>query len=262
MEKPKASEWFERIKAAAPAARFDLECLGMPHGLPLLALTRRASAIAPRIYVSAGIHGDEPAGPVAVAYLLEQGLFDDRFTWTLCPLLNPGAWDAGTRENPDRIDLNRDYRHPISREIQLHRAWLEGRPPNDLYLSLHEDWEASGFYLYEINTTSLPSFAGSILDRVGTVIPREPMARIDNHEVTAPGLIQHTPEADEPENWPEAIFHSHLYPHLSYTFETPSTVDLAARIKAMALGIEAAIEEFSKFPPTHRKTGDKQSLRS
>ncbi len=244
MERPKAKRWLENVLALARNAGFAAASLDRAYDLPLLALTRPAPGPAPRVYLSAGIHGDEPAGPLALMDLLRERFFDDRFTWTLCPLLNPAAWDAGTRENPGGIDLNRDYRQPRSREVRAHRDWLEAQPANDLYLSLHEDWEANGFYLYEINTTTLHSLAETILDAVEAVIPRETGSRIDGHETAAPGLIHHRPEADEPEYWPEAIFHLKRYPHLSYTFETPSARDLVTRTAALKLATQAAIDGF------------------
>ncbi len=246
MERPKTQEWLEEFRALARTAGFSTETLEEAHGLPLLALTRPAPVPRKRIYLSAGIHGDEPAGPLTLFELVKAGFFDDRFTWTLCPLLNPGSWDSGTRENPEGIDLNRDYRHPRTAEVRAHRKWLEAQPPNDLYLSLHEDWETTGFYLYEINTSGAPGLAGRILEQVETIIPREPNARIDDHYVTAPGLIHHRPEADEPRHWPEAIYHLKLYPHLSYTFETPSRYALALRKEALNLATRTAIDEFSR----------------
>lgn len=245
MIEPKAIHWLEDLRKTAGAAGFTVEAFGEAFDLPLFALIKPASGTAPRIYLSAGIHGDEPAGPLALERLLESGFFDDRFSWRICPLLNPGGWDAATRENPDGIDLNRDYRHPRTAEVRAHRRWLEKQPAHDLYLSLHEDWEATGFYLYEINTSRRPCIARPVLEAVTAVIPLEPMSEIDNHEVTAPGLIHHRPEADEPEFWPEAIFHSKLYPHLSYTFETPSTLDITVRIEAQMLAVKAAVERFA-----------------
>lgn len=256
MIRPQAGDWLQNLPAIARKSGFAIDQFGEAFGLPLIGLRKPGAGGARRIYLSAGIHGDEPAGPLALERLLGAGFFDNRFSWQICPLLNPAGWDAGTRENPAGVDLNRDYRHARSIETRAHRAWLESQPPNDLYLSLHEDWEATGFYTYEINTSDFPGVAREVLDAVSAVIPLEPMSRIDNHEVTAPGLIHHEPEADEPENWPEAIFHLQRYPHLSYTFETPSTVDIAARIEAHCLAVKSAVERFAGFAINEGKTTD------
>jgi predicted deacylase len=111
----------------------------------LLALTRQAAGDRPRLYLSAGLHGDEPAPPHAVLRLLEQGFCDGSCAWFLCPLLNPGGLARGTRENPEGRDLNRDYRSLLTAKARAHAAWLGRQPAFDLTLCLHEDWEAQGF---------------------------------------------------------------------------------------------------------------------
>ena len=80
-----------RFAAAARVAGFRVERFGDHAGTPLFALTKRPPGPRPRprIYLSAGIHGDEPAPPLALLALLEAGVFDDRAVWFLCPLLNP-----------------------------------------------------------------------------------------------------------------------------------------------------------------------------
>jgi len=58
-------ELISKLEAAGGAAGFRVEKYGEAGGHPLVALTRRTPGPRPRIYVSAGIHGDEPAAPVA-----------------------------------------------------------------------------------------------------------------------------------------------------------------------------------------------------
>jgi protein MpaA len=142
-----------RFDAAARAAGFRVEKFGKTPSGPLLALTKRTAGPRPRIYLSAGIHGDEPAPPLALLRLIERGLFDARAVWFICPLLNPAGLARGTRENTDGLDLNRDYRSMASAEIRAHVAWLQRQPRFDLAVLVHEDWEAKGFYLYEVNRT-------------------------------------------------------------------------------------------------------------
>src|SRR5688572_24827862 len=96
-----------RFESLARAAGFRIERFAEIAGTPLLALTRRTSGPRPRIYLSAGIHGDEPAGPLALLELFTAGFFDTRANWFICPLLNPSGFLRGTRENADALDLNR-----------------------------------------------------------------------------------------------------------------------------------------------------------
>ena len=117
----------------------------------LLALKRKAANSARRIYISTGIHGDEPAGPLAVLQLLQENRWPaDADIW-LCPCLNPTGFPLNSRENAHGIDLNRQYLKPEAEEIVAHIAWLEKQPKFDVCICLHEDWEAEGFYVYELN---------------------------------------------------------------------------------------------------------------
>jgi murein peptide amidase A len=129
-----------RIQAIARNQGFRVEPFGELAGFPLFALTKRTPGPRPRIYLSAGIHGDEPAGPLALLDLLARGVFDRRAVWLICPLLNPAGFARRTRENADGVDLNRDYKTLCSLEIQAHARWLQRQPNFDLALCVHEDW--------------------------------------------------------------------------------------------------------------------------
>lgn len=198
----------------------------------------------PVIYLSAGIHGDEPAGPLALLELLSRGAFDERRHWRLCPTLNPEGLRAQSRENDAGTDLNRDYLKRHSHEVRAHAAWLEARTPPDLFISLHEDWEASGFYFYEINLgTDQPARAAAIL--ASLPIPVEPSPVIDDHDVRSKGWIYHAAEADLPNHWPEAIFMAKHGCPLSFTFETPSGAALPQRVECHIAAVQAALAGFA-----------------
>ncbi len=200
----------------------------------------------PTIYLSAGIHGDEPAGPLALLELIRDGALGPNLNWVLCPALNPTGLAVGTRENAEGEDLNRDYWIRKNPEIASHVAWLRSRRVPDLFISLHEDWETTGFYFYEINCCQdCPERARSILEAVGPWFPPEPNSLIDGHEVRDPGWIYHEPEADMPESWPEAIFLAKLGCPVSFTFETPSSAELATRVAAHAAGVRAALSHLA-----------------
>jgi hypothetical protein len=105
----------------------------------------------PGVYISAGIHGDEPAGPLAVRQLLLQNRWPTHLDLWLCPCLNPTGFPINRRQNAQGIDLNRQYLQPTAPETLAHISWLGHQPPFGLCLCLHEDWEADGFYVYELN---------------------------------------------------------------------------------------------------------------
>ncbi len=195
----------------------------------------------PTIYVSAGIHGDEPAGPLALLELLGAGFFGPGIHWLVAPTLNPDGLAAGTRGNPAGCDLNRDFLKRHSPEISALATWLASIPPPDLFLSLHEDCETSGFYFYEINQgADHPDRAAAILNAVRPWFSPQSGPDIDGHLPRTDGWIYHEPEADEPDGWPEAIFLAKLGCPLSFTFETPSQSPLPQRVAALQAAVRSA----------------------
>jgi len=225
-------DWLEfsrRWESEAASRGFETEVLIEVGGFPVHASSKGDSSL-PCVYLSSGIHGDEPAGPQALLALLRDDFFDDRFRWLICPALNPTGLANGTRESGQGIDLNRDYRQRRSREVCAHTAWLKLQVIPRLFLSLHEDWESSGFYFYEINLGVGGPRREEILGAASGTFPAEVELIIDDHEVTEAGWIFHSEHPDLPEGWPEAIYLAGMGCPLSLTFETPSGGLLEARI--------------------------------
>lgn len=203
---------------------------------------RSGTPRAPHLYLSAGIHGDEPAGPYAALEILKQPELVRGLDVTIFPLLNPAGLAAGTRENADGIDLNRDYRESKSDEIRSHVEALLTLGRFDLSLCLHEDWETTGVYFYELNLTSRPGCSREIQAAMARHLPIEPRAVIDDFEAVN-GIIYRnaTHLRQERLDWPEAFYLSHHHTELGYTFETPSkAAPLATRVATQVSGIIAA----------------------
>ena len=55
----------------------------------------------PTVFISAGIHGDEPAGVHAAVQFLNHGLpeYADRFNFVVMPCLNPDGFDTQTHNS-------------------------------------------------------------------------------------------------------------------------------------------------------------------
>jgi murein peptide amidase A len=232
-----------RFSSAARTQGLHPHTLAMIGEDPLEIWTRQAPfPDAPSIFLSAGIHGDEPCGPVALCQLLEQLALPSSFHWAVAPLLNPSGLRAYTRHNAQHIDLNRDFLHQRSTEIQALIRWWHRQPDAcHFHISLHEDWEASGFYLYEISTCSLPSLARPLLAKLASHFPLQTQGPVDGHELSAPGLIVHRPEPDEV-GWPEAIWLARSMPLLSYTLEAPGALPHMLRSAALTLACQELIQ--------------------
>lgn len=193
-----------------------------------------------KIYISAGIHGDEPAGPLAALRLLSEDRWPANAEIFLLPCLNPVGFTLNRRENEQGRDLNRDYRNSVSGEIRAHVAWLERQPGFDLYLCLHEDWESHGFYLYEQNPDRKISRAEQIIAAVEKVCPVDQSEMIEGrpaqHGIIRPNILPH-----ERPDWPEAFY---LITHKSrqgYTLEAPSDFPLPTRVNALVAAVHAAL---------------------
>jgi hypothetical protein len=213
----------------------------VPGPVELIALRRPVPSPRRRVYVSAGIHGDEPAGPLAALQLLRDDLWPGDTALWLCPCLNPAGFALNRRENTGGIDLNRDYRHLQSGETRAHVQWLGQQPEFDLVLCLHEDWESHGFYLYELNAGQRPSLAEQIIDSVATVCPVDPSPEIEGRPAQN-GIIRPVFNPMDRPQWPESLYlAAQNKTRLSYTFEAPSDFPLPIRVAALVAAVGAAL---------------------
>lgn len=206
-----------------------------------LALTRRVSNPVKRIYVSTGIHGDEPAGPLAVLQLLQEDRWPTNADIWLCPCLNPTGFLLNSRENAQGVDLNRDYLNTKTEEINAHIAWLEKQPRFDVCLCLHEDWESQGFYVYELNPDNQPSFAEPIVKSVSEVCPIDMSPEIEGRPASG-GIIRPIGDPRSRPQWPEAFYLFTNKTRLSYTMEAPSDYELKTRVAAEVAGVRAVLK--------------------
>jgi len=236
-------DYLSEVSALLLAAGFVEDVYAEVEGYGLCGYKRIVKG-EPLVYISTGMHGDEPAGPLALLSALKSGLLDCVASLCICPMLNPTGFVCGTRENRNGYDLNRDYMRQLTVEVKGHTSYLEGLKP-ELFLSLHEDWESTGYYFYEINTEEdNPTMYESIVSAVTEVMPLEPNDLIDDHEVREKGWIYHRAEADEYECWPEAIFIAKKNDcPLSFTFESPSSLAMEQRVKAHQVVLCSVIKE-------------------
>lgn len=203
---------------------------------------RRAHASARNhVYLSTGIHGDEPAGPMAVLQLLQEDRWPaDAAIW-ICPCLNLTGFALNKRENFQGIDLNRDYRHLTSAEIRAHVEWLQRQPRFDISLCLHEDWESQGFYVYELNPDQKPSFAPRIIEAVEKICPIDRSPLIEGRPAEN-GIIRPGFNPVERPQWPEAFYLITNKTRLSYTLEAPSDFPLATRVAALTVAVRTILD--------------------
>jgi protein MpaA len=212
---------------------------------------------APHLYLSAGIHGDEVSGPLALLKMLRRTDFFAAIDATIFPILNPDGLVKNLRVNAEGIDLNRDYRNSKSAEIISHIEVLKTLGRFDAAMMLHEDFEGIGAYLYELNDELSPTLGGEIIAAMGRHVPIDPRPEIE--EVPARGgvisrreLLEKIGRIEDRPDWPEAIYLSVNHTGVSYTTETPKPFPLEQRVQAQIAAVETLMGALTKT--SHLKT--------
>lgn len=228
--------------AVARTHGWEIEDIPVEPGVVLSACMRaalRATPRAPRLYVSAGIHGDEPAGPLAALELLRANDWPAHAELCLLPCLNPGGFPRNSRENARGQDLNRDYRHLEAAETRAHIDWLRRQSAFDAAFCLHEDWESHGFYVYEVNPDGRPSLAARMIEAVAPVCPIDLSPVIEGRDAQG-GIISPNLDPNSRPQWPEAFWLLQNKTRLSCTLEAPSDFPLKTRVQALVAAVQAA----------------------
>ena len=254
----KYGAYIERLREVMPRLRFEETVIGYIAEHPLLVFKRAAfdpetkEPIEPtaKVMLSAGVHGDEPAPPLAIARMANEKLFRHDVSWTIFPAMNPTGLELGTRENADGIDLNRDYKTRETYEVRCQTRYIElvakAQIPWDLAVCLHEDYESTGFYLYQVDDTPLAEDTSRhMLARASEFIEIDESCEID--EMPAEGGIINPlkvyPDINQSRpDLPEAAYLFQDKAVRSFTTETPSSAYIEARISAQVASVIAAIE--------------------
>ena len=102
------------------------------------------------VLITGGMHGDEPAGVEAVLQFLERDntTLLKNFSFLVIPCINPYGYVHNTRETLDGIDINRAFETDDVAEVVIVKKAL-GKTQFSLTIDFHEDYDATGFYLYE-----------------------------------------------------------------------------------------------------------------
>lgn len=233
------------VLLSSECARQNIPLRFIPHGaelrIPALTVGNPQQAA---VHLSAGIHGDEPAGPLAILQAISEGVFARGGYWTIYPMLNPTGFRSVTRENIQGHDINRDYRSRLTAEARTHIDDLEDKPDYSFTtsLSLHEDWEARGAYLYEHNPRQTLSPVKELLSVLNAHFGLEPACEIDGWPVAAAGLIHPPSDSEFRDPWPEQIFLLSRHTHQSYTIETPSSCPLEQRVAGHLACLQATAD--------------------
>ena len=207
----------------------------------------RSKALRPTrgIYVSAGIHGDEPAGPEALITWAEKN--QERLAslpLLLFPCLNPWGLVNNCRFDEAGIDLNRVF-HLETRPVVVALKRVLAPYRFAVALNLHEDFDGQGFYLYEVQHEK-PFWGETLLAAARPFIRIEGRTRIDGRKA-ADGLIRRRFEKKRFARigYPEAVWLHLHHTQRALTLETPSEFAMEQRVHAQMAVIDECIRRAS-----------------
>ncbi|MEK7871783.1 MAG: M14 family metallocarboxypeptidase [Nitrospirota bacterium] len=204
------------------------------------------------VCISAGIHGDEPAGVQAVIRFLRdisQGSPILRsVNITLFPCNNPYGYEAGHRTNGNGNDLNREFRKKRpDAEVHLIKKGLAGRS-FDLSLELHEDVDSPGFYLYELKRDGEFSFGKDIIDVISEKYPINLNEEIEGMRANGGVISLKGSESEIKEmiqkrrRWPQALYQFNRGTRHCITCESPVNIRMEERANMHLLVLEHLLE--------------------
>ncbi len=152
---------FRAVAESAKAWRAESvgfwEADGERYWMPRLVFQRPGDVPDFKLGIFAGVHGDEPAGVLALCDLvrtLEAAPMRGRgYAIHVYPLLNPTGYEDGTRHSRSGKDLNREFwRGSLEPEVGLLEREIL-REKYHGYIALHSDHESEGFYAFARGAT-------------------------------------------------------------------------------------------------------------
>jgi murein peptide amidase A len=205
------------------------------------------------VFISAGIHGDEPAGVWAVLEFLKRYStlppYYHHIQFTILPCMNPYGYEHQRRENAQGLDLNRQFRmgHPPT-EVRLVKEVVGGWA-YALTMEFHEDVDSSGFYLYELTQGGVPSWGREIIELVEQKFPINLNREIEGTSAEA-GLILRQ-DGNTPfyqiiksrTDWPQAFYHYTNGTRHCFTTETPVFLNQEERAEIHLMALDVALKK-------------------
>lgn len=236
-----------RWRKVARAARLEMTAFAEADGYPvwMLASRDRGAVGAGSVYLSAGIHGDEPGSTEALIRWAEENVDSlRRRSALLFPCLNPWGLIHNSRTDAAGRDLNRTFQHDEVAHIRALKAFLQSRRFR-LALTLHEDYDGRGLYLYELERRT-PFWGEDLVGIARPLIPIEGRTIIDGRRTSHAGLVRRKIKLQRFPTLPEAVYLHLHHAERTFTFETPSEFALDQRVRVQLALISECIRRLDK----------------
>ncbi len=224
---------------------YDMFCIRA--GIPAKPHTKR-------LCLSAGIHGDEPAGVEAIftflEHLHEYAPLLEGVEAIILPCDNPFGYERNVRRNADGLDLNQQFQD--SNRTQEIR-WIKkaiGQRSFDMALDFHEDAEGKGFYLWERKCPTLRSIGDVVIQAIAQKYPIERKSHIEGFP-NRQGVISLDERCLE-KGWTRGHYLFRNGTKYCLTLETPVNMSLQKRVEMHLLALKTSVQllhqrnEFSK----------------
>lgn len=242
---------WKALRASGDVAVREVAATGAPRTLLCAELGHTSS---PGVALSAGVHGDEPAGPWALLDLCEQRELREQFAYRIWPCTNPTGFARGTRENAEGNDVNRSFgrggQTPESRAI----VTANRDRKYALSIDLHEDCDADGFYCYAYDAADLAASAVDAVRAAGF-----PVQDVRACDLGVPYAIDrfgagivYPDTQDEAASIGGLSYTLSIVRHAAaraLTFETPVRLAWADRITIHGIAVKAALTALSNLLP-------------
>lgn len=219
-------EW-KRLRGQSDLTVREIACVGASRTLLCVEYGDRH---APSVQIAAGIHGDEPAGALALLSLAQERELDPRFAYRLWPCTNPSGFQAHSRENAEGVDVNRTFgRGGLAAES---RAIITANRDRKYVLSLdlHEDDTCYGFYCYEYGLEGAGAAAARAVAGAGFALWQPPVRRPDAVD-----------EAKQIGGTSFTLAMARRAATRALTFETPVCLSLDERVRIHRIAVKAAL---------------------
>lgn len=212
------------------------------------------------VLISAGVHGEEPAGVYALLKFLREEVSDflGDYRFLVFPCINPFGFEHGHRFNPYGIDINRHFKpdtncHEAAKVIQV-LSKLERRFA--FSVDLHEtdpDWASEGFtaadnphtfYMWETAFDKSIRIGDKVVEEVGRIAPLCDWPKIykdTNHG----GIIWYPEDCSNPVYALGTTLDGFLganYTPQSFTLETPCGWDMEKRVTTHLVALRKILE--------------------
>lgn len=211
--------------------------------LPILAVTAIHNNNNPTVFISGGVHGDEPAGTQAAVKFVKEHMrgWINFYNFVVIPCVNPVGYQINIREGSEFQDINREFFHETTSPenklilkflakldvrsyimtIDLHETRAQERPASEYPVNeRHPD----GFHMWEICSEEENRIGNYVIDAVKEIMPVCKWSHIWG-DINSGGVIFY-PEGAVGEQYQDAhTFENFLrnnYSHHSITTETYS----------------------------------------